>query len=49
MFIWSHVSSQMEFLTADQKQQHGSICEELHLITSDDATFLSRFMTGDEN
>jgi hypothetical protein len=32
----------MRFLTADQKQQCVSVYEELHKITSDDATFLSR-------
>jgi hypothetical protein len=33
-------------LTADQKQHVINICEELHQITSDDATFLSRVLTG---
>jgi hypothetical protein len=31
-------------LTADQKQQC-AVCEELHQITSDDATFSSRVIT----
>jgi hypothetical protein len=34
-------------LTADQKQQCLNICEELDQITCDDATFLSRVITGD--
>jgi hypothetical protein len=36
-------------LTADQKQQCINICEELHQIALDDATFLSRVITGDES
>jgi len=35
-------------LTADQKQQC-IICTELHQLTSDDETFLSRVITGDES
>jgi hypothetical protein len=35
-------------LTADQKQQHVKVCKELRQITSDNATFLSRDITGDE-
>jgi transposase len=35
-------------LTADQKQQRVNVCEELRQIASDDATFLSRVITGDE-
>jgi hypothetical protein len=35
--------------TADQKQQRVSVCEELRHIASDDATFLSRVITGDES
>jgi hypothetical protein len=30
-------------LTADGKQQHVSVCQELRQIASDDATFLSGF------
>jgi hypothetical protein len=33
-------------LIADQKQQR--VCKELCQITSEDATFLSRFINGDE-
>jgi hypothetical protein len=36
-------------LTADQKQQRVNVCEELRQIASDDATFLSRVITGDES
>jgi histone-lysine N-methyltransferase SETMAR len=36
-------------LTADQKQQRVNVCKELHQIASDDASFLSRFITGDES
>jgi hypothetical protein len=36
-------------LTADQKQQCVSVCEELCQIASDDAIFLSKFFTDDEN
>jgi len=35
--------------TADQKQQHVNICTELRQLTSDDETFLSRVITGDES
>jgi hypothetical protein len=35
-------------LTADQKQQHAKVSEELCQIVSNDATFLSRVITGDE-
>jgi hypothetical protein len=38
----------MQFLTADQKQQTVSICEELHQIASD-TSFLSRVITGEES
>jgi hypothetical protein len=48
-FIWSRVSDLMRFLTADQKQQRVNVCEELHQNASDDATFLSRVITGDES
>jgi hypothetical protein len=36
-------------LTADHKQQRVNICEEFRQIASDDATFLSRIITGDES
>jgi hypothetical protein len=36
-------------LAADQKQQRVNVCKELHQITSDDATFLSTFITDDES
>ena len=36
-------------LTADQKQQHINVCTELHQLTCDDETFLSRVITGDES
>jgi hypothetical protein len=36
-------------LTAYQKQQCVNICKEHRQIASDDATFLSRFVTGDES
>jgi histone-lysine N-methyltransferase SETMAR len=36
-------------LTADQKQQHVNVCKELHQITSNDATILSRVITGDKS
>jgi hypothetical protein len=36
-------------LKADQNQQRVNICEELRQIASDDATFLSRVITGDES
>jgi hypothetical protein len=39
----------MRFLTADQKQQHVYVCKELRQSASDDATFLSRVITGDES
>jgi hypothetical protein len=35
-------------LTADQKQQHINICKELRQIASNDVTFLSRVIPGDE-
>jgi hypothetical protein len=43
-----HVTAKFvpRILTVDQKQQRVSICEELHQITSDGATFLSRIITG---
>jgi hypothetical protein len=34
---------------ADQKQQHVNVCKELRQIASDDATFLSTVITGDES
>jgi histone-lysine N-methyltransferase SETMAR len=36
-------------MTADQKQQCVNICEELHQIASDNATFLTRAISGDES
>jgi hypothetical protein len=39
----------MRFLTADQKQQHFSVCKELRQIAYNDAASLSRVITGDEN
>jgi hypothetical protein len=36
-------------LTADQKQQRIDICTEIRQLTSDDETFLSRVILGDEN
>ena len=36
-------------LTADQKQQHINVCTELRQLASDDQTFLSRVITGDES
>jgi hypothetical protein len=46
-FIWSSASGLMRFLTADQKQQRVTVCEEFRQIASDDATFLSRVIIGD--
>jgi len=45
-----HVATKFvpRILTADQKQQHVNICTELHQLTSNDETFLSRVITGDE-
>jgi len=36
-------------LTADQKQQRVNVCTELRQLASDDETFLSRVITGDES
>jgi hypothetical protein len=36
-------------LTADQKQQRVEVCTELCHLASDDETFLSRVITGDES
>ena len=36
-------------LTADQKQQCVNVCTELRQLASDDETFLSRVITGDES
>jgi hypothetical protein len=36
-------------LTADQTQQRVNFCEELRQIAFDDATSLSRVITGDES
>jgi hypothetical protein len=48
-FIWSCVSGLMQFMTADQKQQCVNVYEELRQIASDNETFLSRVITGDES
>jgi len=37
-----------KILTADQKQQH-VVCTELRQLASDDETFLSRVIIGDES
>jgi hypothetical protein len=46
-----HVAAKFvpRIVTADEKQQHVNVCEELHQIASDDATFLSRVVTGDKS
>jgi hypothetical protein len=46
-----HVAAKFvpRILTADQKQQHVNTCEELRQISSDDSTFLSTVITGDES
>jgi len=36
-------------LTADQKQQRVNVCTELCQLATDDETFLSRAITGDES
>jgi len=36
-------------LTADQKQQRINVCTELRQLASDDETFLSRVIIGDES
>jgi len=36
-------------LTADQKKQHVNVCTELRQLASNDETFLSRVITGDES
>jgi len=36
-------------LTADHKQQHVNICTEICQLASNDETFLSRVITGDES
>jgi histone-lysine N-methyltransferase SETMAR len=48
-FICSCVSGLVQLLTAEQKQQSVNICEELCQTTSDDATILSKVITGDES
>jgi hypothetical protein len=45
--MWSDVSGLI--LTADRKQQYANVCKEFHHIASDDATFLSRVITGGES
>jgi hypothetical protein len=46
-----HVAAKFvpRILTVDQKQQCVNVCKELHQIASDDATFLTRVITGDES
>jgi hypothetical protein len=39
--------SVIRIMTADQKQQCVNICEEVWQIATDNATFLSRVITGD--
>jgi hypothetical protein len=48
-FIWSRVSGKRLFLTADQKQQCVDLYEKLCQITSNDATFLSRVISGEDS
>jgi len=45
-----HVSANSvpRILTADQKQQRVNVCTELCHLASDDETFLSRVITGDD-
>jgi hypothetical protein len=35
-----------KILTSDQKQQHIIVCEQLHQIAFNNATFVSRVITG---
>jgi len=46
-----HVTAKFvpRILTGDQKQQRVDVCTELHHLASDDETFLSRVITGDES
>ena len=46
-----HVAAKFvpRILTDDQKQQRVNVCTELHQLVSDDETFLSRVITGDES
>jgi len=46
-----HVAAKFapRILTADQKQQRINVCTELCQLTSDDETFLSRAITGDDS
>jgi len=39
----------LRILTADRKQQRVNVCTELRQIASDDETFLSRVITGEES
>jgi hypothetical protein len=48
-FIWNRVSDLMRFLTAVRKQQRVRVCEKLCQISSDNTTFLSIVITGDES
>lgn len=36
-------------LTADQMQQHTDVCTEIHQLASEDETFLSKVITGEES
>jgi hypothetical protein len=36
-------------LRDDQKQQYGDVCTEIHQLASNDETFLSRVITGDDS
>jgi len=46
-----HVAAKFvpRILTADQKHQRVNVCTELRQFASDDETFLSRVITGDES
>jgi len=46
-----HVAAKFvpRILTVDQKQQRFKVCTELRQLASEDETFLSRVITGDES
>jgi len=46
-----HVAAKFvpRILTADQMHLRISVCTELHQLATDDETFLSRVITGDES
>jgi len=50
-FGMHHIAAKFvpRILTADQKQQRVNVCTELCLLASNDETFLSRVITGDES